>query len=154
MLKRAEPSISVIGLEYVGLPLAVALAAKFDVVGFDIGPRRIAELRDGHDRTREVDNDRLLASRLAVTSAVEDCRGADIYIVSVPTPVDADKRPDLGAVLTATRMIAHLIDPARRPRLPVENRRSDFRAVTGETEAGGILSRSGFTFSQLTATTG
>ena len=113
--------IVVIGLGYVGLPLAVALARKFEVLGFDIDDDRIAQLRDGHDRTREVDGAELTRTRLRVTSSSDDCRGADIYIVTVPTPVDAANQPDLGAVLAATRMIARAIDPERRPTIIYES---------------------------------
>jgi UDP-N-acetyl-D-glucosamine/UDP-N-acetyl-D-galactosamine dehydrogenase len=107
--------IVVVGLGYVGLPLAVALARKFDVVGLDRDSQRIAELRQGHDRTREVDGDVLRASSILLTDDAGECRAADVYIVTVPTPVDAQNRPDLGAVLSATRTIAGLIDAGRRP---------------------------------------
>jgi UDP-N-acetyl-D-galactosamine dehydrogenase len=113
--------IVVIGLGYVGLPLAVALARKFQTTGFDIDRGRIGELRDGHDRTREVDADALRLSSLKLTAVPEDCAGADVYIVTVPTPVDKANRPDLGAVIAATRMIAALIDPARRPTIVYES---------------------------------
>ncbi len=106
-----EDHIVVIGLGYVGLPLAVALAGHSRVTGFDIDAGRIAELRAGHDRTREVDHDRLRASPLALTSIAEECRGASAYIVTVPTPVDAMHRPDLRAVLSATQSVAQLITP-------------------------------------------
>src|SRR4051794_32674529 len=98
----ANPHIVVIGLGYVGLPLAVALARKFKVVGFDIDETRVAELREGQDRTHEVDGDALRASSLATTSDPSECAGADVYIVTVPTPVDQANRPDLGAVMAAT----------------------------------------------------
>src|SRR5438874_3313525 len=113
--------IVVIGLGYVGLPLAVALARKFDVIGFDIDGERIAELREGSDRTREVEEDELRQSSLKLGDEVEPCAGADVYIVTVPTPVDAANRPDLTAVLAATRMVAGLIDPARRPTIVYES---------------------------------
>ena len=117
----AAPRIVVVGLGYVGLPLAVALARKFDVVGLDRDERRIEELRRGIDRTREVDADSLRGSALTLTNAAEDCRGADVYIVTVPTPVDEANRPDLGAVLSATRTIAALIDPQNRPTIVYES---------------------------------
>jgi len=107
--------IVVVGLGYVGLPLAVALAGKFDVTGFDIDDRRIEELRAHHDRTSEVDGGVLARSPLKVTNRAEDGRGADIYIVTVPTPVDAANQPDLGPLMSACRTVAGLIDPARRP---------------------------------------
>jgi UDP-N-acetyl-D-galactosamine dehydrogenase len=89
----SEPlKIVVIGLGYVGLPLAVALSRKFDVIGFDIDPERIGELRDGHDRTREIDPEALAASGLSLSSGSADIAGAEIYIVTVPTPVDDAKR--------------------------------------------------------------
>ena len=113
--------IVVIGLGYVGLPLAVALAHKFDSIGFDIDQERLRELRDGRDRTREVDEAELRGSGLRLTSDANDCAGADVYIVTVPTPVDEANRPDLGAVLAATRTIAALIDPARRPTIVYES---------------------------------
>jgi UDP-N-acetyl-D-glucosamine/UDP-N-acetyl-D-galactosamine dehydrogenase len=113
--------IVVIGLGYVGLPLAVALARKFQTIGFDIDGGRIGELREGHDRTREVDGDALRLSSLKLATVPEDCAGADVYIVTVPTPVDKANHPDLGAVIAATRMIAALIDPARRPTIVYES---------------------------------
>ncbi len=114
-------NIVVVGLGYVGLPLAVALARKFDVTGFDVDSRRIAELRAGHDRTREVDDEDLARSRLAVTDSPAECRGAGVYIVTVPTPVDKDNKPDLSAVLSATRTIAEAVDPAKRPTIIYES---------------------------------
>jgi len=99
----------------VGLPLAVVLADKFSTTGFDIDQGRIAELREGHDRTREVESDRLAAAPLALTHDPADCHGADIYIVTVPTPVDAQNVPDLGPVMSACRTVAGLLDPAKKP---------------------------------------
>ena len=101
--------IAVIGLGYVGLPLAVALARHFDVLGVDIDEQRIAELKAGEDRTREIARDQLRASPLKFTVAAEDARGRDIYIVTVPTPVDADNAPDLSAVRLASRMVGKVM---------------------------------------------
>jgi len=115
------PRIVVIGLGYVGLPLAVALARQFETTGFDIDERRIAELSEGDDRTHEVDAEALDSSSLKLTANSADCVGADVYIVTVPTPVDQANRPDLGAVLSATRMLAGLIDPDRRPTIVYES---------------------------------
>ena len=111
----APERIVVVGLGYVGLPLAVALANHFPTSGLDIDVMRIGELRDGHDRTGEIDADRLAASTLMMTADPADCRGADIYIVTVPTPVDADNQPDLRIVRAATRTVAGLLDASRRP---------------------------------------
>lgn len=115
------PNIAVVGLGYVGLPLAVALAETFRVTGFDIDAERIGQLRQGHDRTREVDPAKLTKSSLSYTSDVADCRGMDMMIVTVPTPVDGDNRPDLSHLLAATRTVAGLIDPARRPTIVFES---------------------------------
>jgi len=117
----ADPRIVVIGLGYVGLPLAVALARRFETIGFDVDEARVAELRGGHDRTREVDATALGGSALRLTTEAGDCAGADVYIVTVPTPVDQANRPDLSAVLAATRTVAKAIDPARRPTIVYES---------------------------------
>src|SRR3546814_3365381 len=98
--------IAVIGLGYVGLPLAVALARRFDCIGIDIDSNRIAELKAGHDRTREVTPDTLADSGLCLSEWIEDAQDADIFIVTVPTPVDRANQPDLRPVLGATRAIA------------------------------------------------
>jgi len=113
--------IVVIGLGYVGLPLAVALARHFAVIGFDIDEGRVAELRAGADRTNEVAADALKASSAKLTAEASDCAGADVYIVTVPTPVDQANRPDLTAVMAATRMLAKLIDQAKRPTIVYES---------------------------------
>jgi UDP-N-acetyl-D-galactosamine dehydrogenase len=107
--------IVVVGLGYVGLPLAVALARSFDVVGLDIDARRVDELKRGIDRTNEVDGEVLSASPLRLTGDAAECAGADIYIVTVPTPVDEEKQPDLRPVIGATRSVAALLDGSRRP---------------------------------------
>src|SRR5213595_1952055 len=117
----ASPRIVVIGLGYVGLPLAVALARKFETIGFDIDEGSVAELRNGRDRTHEVDEQALHSSSLKLTSDRRECAGADVYIVTVPTPVDEGNRPDLGAVIAATRMLAELIEPAKRPTIVYES---------------------------------
>jgi len=115
------PRIVVIGLGYVGLPLAVALARQFETIGFDIDEQRVGELRQGEDRTHEVDADALRASALKLTADASECASADVYIVTVPTPVDEANRPDLGAVMSATRMLAGLIEPERRPTVVYES---------------------------------
>jgi UDP-N-acetyl-D-galactosamine dehydrogenase len=99
--------IGVLGLGYVGLPLAVALSAAYDTLGFDINERRVAELRDGKDRTREVDP-RMLSeqTRLTFSCDAADLAHCNVFIITVPTPIDAYKRPDLGALLAASRTVA------------------------------------------------
>ncbi len=111
----------VVGLGYVGLPLAIALARHFEVWGIDIDAGRIAELTDGHDRTGEIDPATLRNSSIRYTSEPTACPAAAAYIVTVPTPIDADKRPDLGAVMGATRMVATMIDPTERPTIIYES---------------------------------
>jgi len=115
MSMASSEHVVVVGLGYVGLPLAAALAKSFDVTGLDIDRRRVEELRGGHDRTRELEPEALAASTLKLTSDPADCAGADIYIVTVPTPVDASNQPDLRPVIGATESIARLLDPARKP---------------------------------------
>jgi len=97
--------LSVIGLGYVGLPLAIALARHFPVVGYDINRRRIAELRDGSDRTGEVPSEVLRTSSLALTHDDGDIAGSDVFIVTVPTPVDRNNQPDLTAVRSACKTV-------------------------------------------------
>jgi len=108
-------SVVVIGLGYVGLPLAVALAKAFDTWGLDVNASRIGELREGHDRTREISPEVLAASSLKLTTDAEECPAADYYIVTVPTPVDDHNKPDLSMVLAATRTVAGMLDASRKP---------------------------------------
>ena len=93
--------ISVVGLGYVGLPLAVGLARHFAVTGFDADRGRVEELRAGVERTGEVDPAVLAASPLEITGAAGDMAGADVFIVAVPTPVDGDNKPDLALLRAA-----------------------------------------------------
>jgi UDP-N-acetyl-D-galactosamine dehydrogenase len=104
--------IVVVGLGYVGLPLAVALAKKFDTIGLDIDTRRIDELNGGHDRTGEIDGDRLAASELALAADPAVCPPADFYIVTVPTPIDGANRPDLRMVEAASRTVGAMLPAA------------------------------------------
>ena len=135
--------IAVVGLGYVGLPLAVALARHFDVTGFDIDPNRVGELRENFDRTREVAEADLAHSSLRLTHSSDQICGADVYIVTVPTPVDTANRPDLGAVRAATREIAGAIDPARRPTIIYES--TVYPGVTEELCGRDIEAASGLT---------
>ena len=108
---KQDPFVAVVGLGYVGLPLAVALARHFRVVGYDIDVERVRELEAGEDRTGEMSAGELTDSTLAYTSAPESLQGADIFIVTVPTPVDVQNRPDLTAVEGASRAVGKLIAP-------------------------------------------
>ncbi|WP_193369801.1 nucleotide sugar dehydrogenase [Pelagibius marinus] len=104
--------IAVVGLGYVGLPLAIALAAHFeDVVGFDVSRKRVECLARGEDWTGEVDTEVLRASRLKVSADPASLRNRTFYAVTVPTPVDSNHRPDLGAVEAACRTIAAHMTP-------------------------------------------
>jgi UDP-N-acetyl-D-galactosamine dehydrogenase len=108
----ADVRIAVIGLGYVGLPLAVYLARHFPVVGFDIDTNRVAELERGLDRTREVNEDEFAhATHLTYSADVERLRASNFYIVTVPTPVDQAKRPDLSALVAASRIVGSVLGP-------------------------------------------
>lgn len=98
--------VSVIGLGYVGLPVAVAFSGeRQSVVAFDINNGRIDELRAGYDNTGEIESSRLRGANLFLTNDPDDLKNADFHIITVPTPIDAAKRPDLGPLLAATKMI-------------------------------------------------
>ena len=103
--------IAVIGLGYVGLPLAVAFGRKFSVMGFDISSRRIEELKAGIDKTLEVAAENLNSStHLSLTSDISDLSQCNVYIITVPTPITDDKKPDLTPLLSATKMVGKLLE--------------------------------------------
>jgi UDP-N-acetyl-D-galactosamine dehydrogenase len=105
-----DRKIAVIGLGYVGLPVAVAFArGGAPVIGFDIDATRIEELRAGHDRTREVEAGDLAHPSLAYTNEPKELASADFFIVTVPTPIDAAKRPDLRAMLAASATVGRAL---------------------------------------------
>ena len=109
-VKDRTAILGIIGLGYVGLPLAVEFGKKFNVVGFDINKKRINELKDGIDKTLEVSKKELNDStNLSFTTSVDDLRKADIYIVTVPTPVDSFKRPDLTFLLKASDTVGKVL---------------------------------------------
>jgi len=102
--------LAIVGLGYVGLPLAVEFAKQRSVVGFDISERRIAELRNGHDVTRELSAEELAEGKhLRFSTKAADIAECNFYIVTVPTPVSDDKRPDLGPVLSASTTIGKVL---------------------------------------------
>ncbi len=102
--------LAIIGLGYVGLPLAVEFGKKFETVGFDINKERIEELEKGYDRTLEVDSENLKsAKKLSFTTKLEDIKDANIYIVTVPTPIDSFKRPDLTPLLKASETVGKVL---------------------------------------------
>ena len=105
----SHAQISLIGLGYVGLPLAVALARYYSCLGFDLDQSRIDELRRNHDRTGEIDSKRLEACTLALSSDPGDLPASDFFIVTVPTPIDAERKPDLSIVEAASRTVGSAI---------------------------------------------
>ena len=102
--------IAIIGLGYVGLPLAVALAKHHTVMGYDINAARVAALQNGMDATGEVAPEALRASALSLTSVLADLRGASCFIITVPTPVNANHEPDLSAVRAASLAVAQVMN--------------------------------------------
>ncbi|HOT82853.1 MAG TPA: Vi polysaccharide biosynthesis UDP-N-acetylglucosamine C-6 dehydrogenase TviB, partial [Candidatus Defluviicoccus seviourii] len=102
--------IAVIGLGYVGLPLAVGFGATRPVIGFDINGARVEELRGGNDSTLEVTPEQLKnAKHLAFSDKVEDLAHAGVFIVTVPTPIDEANRPDLRPLISASEMIGKVM---------------------------------------------
>lgn len=102
--------LGIIGLGYVGLPLAVEFGKKLDVIGFDINEQRIRELKSGHDKTREVDERELKeAVKLSYTSVSNDLKDVTIFIVTVPTPVDEFKKPNLQPLISASTSTGKLL---------------------------------------------
>ncbi|MBB6243466.1 Vi polysaccharide biosynthesis UDP-N-acetylglucosamine C-6 dehydrogenase TviB [Rhodanobacter sp. MP1X3] len=102
--------IAIVGLGYVGLPLAVEFGKRYDTFGFDINTARVGELRAGKDSTLEVDAEEMAsATRLHFSSTLDDIRGCNVYIVTVPTPIDAAKRPDLTPLIKASESLGTVI---------------------------------------------
>jgi UDP-N-acetyl-D-glucosamine/UDP-N-acetyl-D-galactosamine dehydrogenase len=104
--------ICVVGLGYVGLPLAVAFAEKFNVIGFDINSSRLKELEGGYDRTFEVEDDLLTSvkNNITYTSDIQDTKDCNIYIVTVPTPIDKANRPDLTPLVESSKTIGTVLN--------------------------------------------
>lgn len=110
--KISETKIVIIGLGYVGLPLAVEFSKKLPVIGYDINESRISELKNGIDHTLESSTEDLRAAeKLTFTSNSEDLRAANVYIVTTPTPIDEFKKPDLTIIRAATRTLAQTVNP-------------------------------------------
>ncbi len=103
--------VSVVGLGYVGLPVAVAFGKVSRTIGFDINPTRIAELKAGHDRTGEVDASDLAVTDILYTNQIEELRLANFHIVAVPTPVNDANQPDLTPVLRASESVGRALKP-------------------------------------------
>ncbi len=112
MHQLENTKVAIVGLGYVGLPLAVEFGKQYDTVGFDIRAARVDELRSGYDHTLEVDAAELAAAtRLRFSTDLGDIRGCNVYIVTVPTPIDAAKRPDLTPLVKASEAIGSVLTP-------------------------------------------
>lgn len=106
MISFEQERIAVIGLGYVGLPVALSFGRKVATVGFDIRAKRIEELKSGHDETREVTSEQLkAANKLELTADPARLAECTFYIVAVPTPIDNNNRPDLGPMISASRTV-------------------------------------------------
>lgn len=104
-IKNRRKPIAIVGLGYVGLPLAVAFARHFEVIGFDVNQARINELRSGKDHTREVSAEALSACTASFTADPANLAKAGVIIVAVPTPIDSHRNPDLGPVKSASNLV-------------------------------------------------
>ena len=112
-MNMKKHKIGIVGLGYVGLPLAVEFSSKYNVVGYDIDNKRITELNDSIDKTLEVDRQLLknaLGSSLELTSKTSILKDCNIYIISVPTPIDSKKNPNLSYLKNASKLVGSLID--------------------------------------------
>ena len=106
----SEVKVGVIGLGYVGLPLAVEFGKQYPTVGFDVNVKRVAELKSGHDFTLETSPEEIAsASGLTFSTDFNELNGCNVYIVTVPTPVDQSKRPDLTPLIKASETIGKVI---------------------------------------------
>lgn len=110
IISLKDTSIAVIGLGYVGLPLAVEFGKKYPVIGFDVNDKRIEDLKEGKDSTLEVDTEELKSSNsLKFSNSISDIQNCNVYIVTVPTPIDDEKKPDLSALEKASEMIGKVL---------------------------------------------
>lgn len=140
-----EKKIGVIGLGYVGLPLAVEFGKAYDTIGFDIDQARVEALRDGIDTTLEVEHAALKsASRLRFTHRAEELKPCDIYIITVPTPVNPSNQPDLSPLLAASRTAGQVLDPGN----VVIYESTVFPGATEEVCAPILAEYSGLTFNR------
>src|SRR5437879_13328257 len=102
--------IGVVGLGYVGLPLAVEFGKQYETIGFDVNPKRVAQLRRGRDLTLEVTAAELKAAkRVSFTTELERLKRCQVFIVTVPTPIDGYKRPDLGPLRRASETVGKVL---------------------------------------------
>ncbi len=108
-MKINKTKIGIIGLGYVGLPLALEFAKKFEVIGFDINSERIKELQAGEDKTLEADANELNQSTLSYTDNINKLSHCTVFIITVPTPIDSYKRPDLSPLKSASKMVGGIL---------------------------------------------
>ena len=107
-----QDRICIVGLGYVGLPLAHAFSEKYEVVGFDINQARIDELSSGFDRTLELSKEQVkeaVKNGMRFTCQLEDIKNSNIYIVTVPTPIDASNEPDLTPIVKSTQTVGSVL---------------------------------------------
>ena len=109
-LLERKKKLCVVGLGYVGMPIAVQFAKKIDVIGFDVNTRKINEYKKGHDVTNEVGDEELGKTTLFFTDKESDLKGINFFIVAVPTPVNLDKTPDLSPVIGASEVVGRNIE--------------------------------------------
>lgn len=109
-LLNKKRNLAVIGLGYVGMPIAIQFAKKINVIGFDVNSKKINEYKNGHDVTNEVGDDELKKTTLVFTDKESDLKDVNFYIVAVPTPVNLDKTPDLSPVIGASEVVGRNIE--------------------------------------------
>lgn len=110
-LKNKEKKIAIVGLGYVGLPMAMGFADKLSVIGYDINEERLAKLREGIDPNGELESSQWKGKDIEFTSSVDKLKEASFYVIAVPTPIDQHNEPDLTPLLLATRTVASVLDP-------------------------------------------
>lgn len=110
-LKNKEKKIAIVGLGYVGLPLAMGFADRLSVIGYDINEDRLAKLREGIDPNGELESSQWKGKDIEFTSSVDKLKEASFYVIAVPTPIDQHNEPDLTPLLLATRTVASVLDP-------------------------------------------
>ena len=108
-LTKEKYNIAIVGLGYVGLPLAIEFSKKYKTIGFDINPARVNDLKKGSDVTNEISSVALLETRLEVTSEASSLVDCNIFIITVPTPVDLDKKPDFTHIINASKIVGKFI---------------------------------------------
>ncbi|SUG37584.1 Vi polysaccharide biosynthesis protein, UDP-glucose/GDP-mannose dehydrogenase [Salmonella enterica subsp. arizonae] len=110
-MKLENINIGIVGLGYVGLPLAVEFGKKFETIGFDIKSTRVEELKNNIDTTLECSSDELQSAKLLqFTNNIEDIKKCNVYIVTVPTPIDKFKRPDLSPLVKASKLLGSILN--------------------------------------------